>query len=201
MERWVSLEDIKKRYTPYRVDPLAGARQSLTPEEAAEINRLYLKRIPANLPILVADRGPMFASTFCPKNPPYGNLLVHHRLVDTAYMTPNLYYLSFVPRSEWLNSVQMSILDFTRFSLSTRLLFWNSFPSFLLLLAILCLYRFFPISAVSAAMLLVQFPVLFITMPVNDWRYYYFIYPYSYFAIPLVVLEFLRTRSLTRLDR
>ena len=194
MERWVSLEDIKRRYTPYRVDPLAGARRILTPQEAAEINRLYLKRIPANLPIFVGDRGPLFASTFCPKNPPYGNLLVHHRLVDTAYMTPSLHYLSFAPRWEWLHSAQIAIFNFTRFSLATRLLFWNSLPAFLLLLTVLCLYRFFPISAVSAAMLLLQFPVLFITMPVNDWRYYYFIYPYSFFAIPLVVLEFRRTR-------
>jgi hypothetical protein len=59
----------------------------------------------------------------------------------------------------------------------------------ILLLAVCGMFRWFPISAIASAVILLQLMALYATVLSSDFRYVYFLYLYGFFAVPMVLAE------------
>lgn len=75
---------------------------------------------------------------------------------------------------------------------------WNSTVAFLLSFLVLLLYKFFPISAISSAVILCRLPLVFLTAPYAFFRYIFSLYLFGVFILFFVVLEFINRKKNNR---
>ena len=69
---------------------------------------------------------------------------------------------------------------------------WNSVFAFLASILTLCLYKYLPISAIAASIILSRIPLVFLTAPYTFFRYVYSLYLFGLFILLFVILEIMR---------
>jgi hypothetical protein len=66
---------------------------------------------------------------------------------------------------------------------------WNSLFALLASIFVLCLYKYLPVSAVAASIILSRIPLVFLTAPYAFFRYVYSLYLFGLFILLFVILE------------
>lgn len=78
----------------------------------------------------------------------------------------------------------------TNFFLSGRTLVWNAMFSFLLTLLIVSQWSFFPKTAAVSMLILMRMGMLFLFSPMSHFKYFFDIYLWGYFLLPMAITEF-----------
>ena len=153
-----------------------------------KIKLLLIKRILENIPIFLSDRTHWFFSIL-QESCICGNNLRYNDYINYI----NVFNLHYSPKIIFLSTIQEKILDKTliyRGILEGRFIFANALWGFMIIIFIILLYHYLPVSSLSCSIPLYQIFFLFLLWSGNDFRYIYFIYLFSFFIIPLVLLEF-----------
>lgn len=71
---------------------------------------------------------------------------------------------------------------------------WNSVLALLASIFVLCLYKYLPVSAIAASIILSRIPLVFFTAPYAFFRYVYSLYLFGLFILFFVILEILKKK-------
>ena len=72
---------------------------------------------------------------------------------------------------------------------------WNSVFALLASIFVLCLYKYLPVSAIAASIILSRIPLVFLTAPYAFFRYVYSLYLFGLFVLLFVALEIMQKKS------
>ncbi len=71
---------------------------------------------------------------------------------------------------------------------------WNSVFALVISIVVLCLYKYLPISAIAASIILSRIPLVFLTAPYAFFRYVYSLYLFGLFVLLFVAFEIFEKR-------
>ncbi|MCX6355916.1 MAG: hypothetical protein NTZ78_13590 [Candidatus Aureabacteria bacterium] len=201
-EKWMTLDYVKAMQDKSDVDfwwsddDTGGlAFCNLPKKEKDDIFRLYLRRMPDNLPLILAERVQTFVTNLgfygqqrhwnvFPSRGAYGDEPTDKR--GSAYCP------LYSPKSAWLNKIQNKLVDKSwdyRGIRGGRFIFWNMSVPLVLLIVAFLLNRWLPLSALFSLLILLDLFFLFAAMPSAQYRYMYFLHLAGFFIIPLAILE------------
>ena len=195
---------ILERYNPLTVVPLVhgeNRRDTISEEETAAITQLFVRRALENLHILMAERAYLFFATLGYRTWAFGSKLWDQSfrpqradctLPRCGSGRETVFALRDDPKSATLRAVQETILSESstfRGIWRGSFVFWNAVAPLVLIATLFLLYKWLPLTALACGFVLVQVVVLFFTIISNDFRYVYFIQLFTYFVLPLCLLE------------
>jgi len=72
---------------------------------------------------------------------------------------------------------------------------WNSVFALLASIFVLCLYKYFPVSAIASSIILSRIPLVFLTAPYAFFRYVYSLFLFGLFVLLFVIFEIFKKKS------
>lgn len=202
VEKIIDLPTLRSRYSPLGVDSIFwGYGAGATEQDIRDVARLAWKRCPQNLPIVLASRCHLFLAMVGFRSyDEFSNGLRHSqgRTHDLVHGIAGLQYRPLWPRlGRWQDALLARCCSYQGL-LAGAFPVWQTVLPLALLVLLLLLYRWLPVSAFLAALLLCRMPILFLTMPCAFFMYVYNIHLFSFFLVPLVLVEVRRKRRQAR---
>ncbi len=195
--KWLSEEELKKKYTPVTqaadMNLFISRWQALSSDDKTYMNHLYFFRSVQNFHLFLGDRVTMFFGSlgFSSNVFVYANEMLNTE--DTSIWRPIEGY-RFVPKpkSQLLFEAEKFVIKAAnsfRGEVPISPFIFNTFPAMLLLIGIGSLYYKYPASALYSSLFLFNLPFIFIVLSTCEWRYMYFLLLAAYFIVPLVAVE------------
>jgi hypothetical protein len=196
LSKLINIDTMKKYYTPeHGVVLLLKANSHIKDMDIDSINSIYYKLMILNFPSFLADRAYLFgAMIFSYGCTIYVNDLSNYKFVKNEILNYNwkggltLYKYKYSPIINQLNAFQNDIYIKSA-SHPFRLPVWNYIFSLVLLFVVLIFYKYLPCSSLSSFVILFQVPFIILTAASPDFRYLYFVFLFSFFIIPISILE------------
>jgi hypothetical protein len=193
INKWVPIEELKKHYYPTpdtnSIAFLVGCWNKLDTQDQQRLNRLYFIRCVQNFHIFMGDRLTMLLGTmgFAKSNAVYGNNL---QWFDRSFWRPlETYRFTYNPQNIYLSKIENYLLDKALHYPPLRVLIFNTFPCFLLLLVAVFFYKKYPGTAIYSLIFLFNIPFLLIALATCEWRFLYFLLLSVFFVFPLMSVE------------
>lgn len=166
---------------------------NLSDEDVKAFNHLYYRAIIINLPLYLGERTQKLFILLSPRVNVWANdYLTPEYLKSYVYQWPGLGdYLSFYPVKGILNQ-ELKLINFAQ---NFRPIIFDLLYPTLILLIILLLYRFLPISALVSFFFLSQLPFWLIMTISPEFRYLYSIFLAYFIIFPLILLELQLSRK------
>jgi hypothetical protein len=184
------LAEVRAAYHPLDANYVFFApsfRVWLTPEEKRAVDRLYLRTLLLRHPhVFVSDRsGISVNAVWSPLYTCFDHLggepqVFRNQLGRTAW--------GIAPEPPWPEAGRATRAVLDRAD-RRKELWWNSGFALALLLAALAAYPRYPASALFAAAVLAQVPVIFASIPMAYFKYVHFVYAAPFVLIPLWLAE------------
>jgi hypothetical protein len=201
MSKVLDVEKVKQLSNPYEI-PAYWAR-AWKPETAeadyANLNSLFIELTKNNLPLFISNRIYCFSASTSLNDK--GFLYVDIREKDSGaevhnIPTTSLFFKNFTPKLyNCLSNLLNSTTIYKGAILSGRFLYWNFMPHLLIIILTMLLYPYIPCTAASSLIIFYRVPILFLTAPASQFKYFYSLYLFGFFVILLALIEFKNKRK------